>query len=185
MNDVKTDWDIETFVMPNELVFSSCLYRKLSKSRVLSGEFKMSMKLKTGGMYDYDVCVCVYIMLVLYPVICPPWKRCKNVFSINSCLETKRCFFVRPPMRWQKSLLARFFFSFVPFKYPPVWFTFIHQLVMYVCVSVFRFQFTVCFPLKMCLILLLFYNQTKSTFFLSSERAEERERERGRAVEIK
>lgn len=51
---------------------------------------------------------------------------------------------------------------------------------MYGCVSVFRFQFTVCFPLKMCLILLLFYNQTKSTFFLSSERAEERERERAR-----
>lgn len=184
MNDVKTDWDIETFVMPNELVFSSCLYRKLSKSRVLSGEFKMSMKLKTGGMYDYDVCVCVYYVGFISGYLSTLKTLQKCIFN-QFLSRNETLLFCAPPNAMAKIVACTFFFSFVPFKYPPVWFTFIHQLVMYVCVSVFRFQFTVCFPLKMCLILLLFYNQTKSTFFLSSERAEERERERGRAVEIK
>lgn len=181
MNDVKTDWDIETFVMPNELVFSSCLYRKLSKSRVLSGEFKMSMKLKTGGMYDYDVCVCVYIMLVLYPVICPPWKRCKNVFSINSCLETKRCFFVRPPMRWQKSLLARFFFLLYLLNTHPFG---LHSFINSWCMCVwvyFDFSLLFVFPWKCVSFYCFFIIKQRVLFFCpANERKREREREGAR-----
>lgn len=111
MNDVKTDWDIETFVMPNELVFSSCLYRKLSKSRVLSGEFKMSMKLKTGGMYDYDVCVCVCILCWFYIRLSVHLENVAKMY-FQSILVSKRnaAFLCAPQCDGKNRCLHGFFF---------------------------------------------------------------------------
>lgn len=107
------------------------LYRKYGMVwNVLYREFKLSMKL-TINRCIARVRVCVdYVWLSN-----PPWMRCKNAFSINSCLKTAIMKKQQPNVTRTRYIFLHFFCSFLQSLETSIYLVYIHSSVHGVWIS--------------------------------------------------